>query len=163
MTPSTPNTHRTPTTTPPLPQIWKKCEEDLHIVCHSYRQLVGFSTDLVIYQVLMRSIKTTGGLTKCQGMDETWRANAFWILSCSMHAEFNHTMQEFTGVNCNTMSSTNIAILHARKDTAITWQLITVWSVTSIFTPSSELLIIDLVCVCVCVCRWCFSWLWRNH
>ena len=62
----------------------------------------------------MRNIKTTGGLTKCQGMDEASRANTFWILSCPVHAEYNHTMQEFTSVNCNTMSSTNIAILYAR-------------------------------------------------
>ena len=54
-----------------------------------------------------------------------------------------------------------------KRDIAITWQLITSWYVTSIFTPSSELLIIDLVRVCVCRwrwgCRWCSSWLWRNH
>ena len=29
-------------------------------------------------------------------MDETWRANAFWILSCPVHADYNHTMQEIT-------------------------------------------------------------------
>ena len=67
----------------------------------------------------MRSIKTAGGLTECQGMDETLRANAFWTLTCPVHAEYNHTMHEFIGVNCNTMSSTNSAILHAREETLI--------------------------------------------
>ena len=52
-------------------------------------------------------------------MDETSRANTFWTLSCPVHAEYNHTMQEFTGVNCNTMSRTNIAILYARKETLL--------------------------------------------
>ena len=94
----------------------------------------------------MRSIKTTGGLTKRHGMDETWGANAFWILSCPMNAEYNLTMQEFAGVN-EQHKYCNLAC--QKRDIAITWQLITAWSVSSIFTASRKLLIIDLVCVCV--------------
>ena len=44
---SHPNPHRTPTTIPPFPQIWKSCE-DIQIVCHSDRQLVDLPTDIVI-------------------------------------------------------------------------------------------------------------------
>ena len=79
-------------------------------------------------------------------MDETWGSNAFWILSCPMHAEYNLTMQEFAGVN-EQHKYCNLAC--QKRDIAITWQLITAWSVSSIFTPSRKLLIIDLVCVCV--------------
>ena len=48
---------------------------------------------------------------------------------------------------------------------AITLQLITTRSVTSIFTLSCEQLIFDLACVCRLWCggRWCFSWPWSNH
>ena len=111
-----PPTHIAPPLPPrPFPRYGKLWRRPTYF-CHSDRQLVGLPTDLVIWQVLMRSIKTTGGLPKCQGMDESWRASAFWILSCPMHAEYNHTMQECTGVNCNTMSSTNIASCMPKKE-----------------------------------------------
>ena len=38
-------------------------------LCRSDRYWAGFSTDLVIEQVLMRSIKTTGGLTRGRGIN----------------------------------------------------------------------------------------------
>ena len=52
-----------------------------------------------------------------------------------------------------------------KRNIAITLQLITARSVTSIFTPSSEQLILDLACVCRLWCghRWCVSWPWNNH
>ena len=52
-----------------------------------------------------------------------------------------------------------------KRNIAITLQLITARSVTSIFTPSCEQLILDLACVCRlwCGCKWCFSWPWSNH
>ena len=52
-----------------------------------------------------------------------------------------------------------------KSNIAITLQLITARSVTSIFIPSCEQLILDLACVCRLWCghRWCFSWLWSNH
>ena len=81
-------------------------------------------------------------------MDETRRANAFWILSCPVHAEYTHTMQEFTGANCNTMSSTNIAILHARKETLLSLGSLSQPDLWPRYLPEvSELLIIELVCV----------------
>ena len=52
-----------------------------------------------------------------------------------------------------------------KRSIAITLQLIIVRSVTSIFTPSCEQLILDLACVCRLWCgrRWCFSWPRSNH
>ena len=75
-------------------------------------------------------------------------------------------MQGFTGVTYNTIISTKIAVVHGRKrNIAITLQLITARSVTSIFTPNCEQLILDLACACRLWCghRWCFSWPWNNH
>ena len=47
----------------------------------------------------MRSLKTTGGMTRGRGMSEGQRAQ--WILSMPDCSEINHAMQEFTGVSYN--------------------------------------------------------------
>ena len=60
----------------------------------------GLSVDLIIEQVLMRSMKTSGGLTKGQGMTEQQRVT--WLLAITACAEVNNAMQELTGVNYNT-------------------------------------------------------------
>ena len=58
----------------------------------------GLSSDLVIEQVLMRSMKTNGGLTRGRGMTEQQR-----LISLSMPAcgEVNRAMQELTTVSYN--------------------------------------------------------------
>ena len=60
----------------------------------------GLSSDLIIEQVLMRSMKTSGGLTRGRGMSEQQRI--LWLLSMPACAEVNKSMQEFTGVHFNT-------------------------------------------------------------
>ncbi|CAC5384539.1 unnamed protein product [Mytilus coruscus] len=50
-----------------------------HVVRRTDRFLAGLSKDLVIEQVLMRSVKTTGGLTRGRDMGEAQRAP--WLLS----------------------------------------------------------------------------------
>ena len=46
-------------------------DQGLHVVRRSDRFWAGLSPDLVIEQVLMRSMKTSGGLTRRRGMTET--------------------------------------------------------------------------------------------
>ena len=41
-----------------------------HVIRRSDRYWAGLSSDLVIEQVLIRSLKTTGGLTHGRGMSE---------------------------------------------------------------------------------------------
>ena len=43
----------------------------------------------------MRSIKSTGGLTRGRGIDEYQRAQ--WVLAMPSCAEYNSTMQDLTG------------------------------------------------------------------
>ena len=52
------------------------------IIRLSYRNWVGLAPDLVIEQVLMRSLKSNGGLTRGTGFKETKRAT--WILSMTI-------------------------------------------------------------------------------
>ena len=56
--------------------------------------------DLVIEQVLMRSLKTSGGLTRERGMTE--RQQVIWLLSMPACAEMNRAMLELTGVSYST-------------------------------------------------------------
>ena len=80
-----------------------------HGVHHSDRFWAGLSTDLVIEQCLMRSLKTRGGLTRGCGMTETQRL--MWVLSTPSCAEMNSAMQGFTNVTYTTSEQ--------HKDTAI--------------------------------------------
>ncbi len=66
----------------------------------SNRIWASLSTDLMIEQVLMRSMKTSGELTRGRGMTEQQRLT--WLLSMPVCAEVNRAMQEFTGVKHNT-------------------------------------------------------------
>lgn len=82
------------------PQVYKRFTEDvLQVVRRSNEYWAGLSSDLVIEQVLMQSIKTTGGLTHGRGMSET--QHLVWVLSNPTTSEIN-TAMIFTGVNCET-------------------------------------------------------------
>ena len=60
----------------------------------------GLSADMIIEEVLIRSLKTTGGLTRKSGMTESQRL--VWLLSTPACAQVNCAMQEFTEVSYTT-------------------------------------------------------------
>ena len=70
------------------PDVYRKFEAGFHVVQRSNRLWAGLSTDLVIEQVLMRSLKTSGGLTRGGGMTE--RQQVIWLLFMLACAEINH-------------------------------------------------------------------------
>ena len=76
--------------------IYELFEKGYHTIRRSDRFWAGLSSDLVIVQVLMRSIKTVGGLTQGKRMNDLQRA--IWLLFTSAVAEVNRAMQEFTEV-----------------------------------------------------------------
>ncbi|WAR03769.1 hypothetical protein MAR_010327 [Mya arenaria] len=82
------------------PDVYRKFQEGYHVVRRSDRLWAGLSVDLIIEQVLMRSMKTSGGLTRGRGMTEQQRVT--WLLAMPACAEVNNAMQELTGVNFNT-------------------------------------------------------------
>ena len=61
-----------------------------HTIRRSNRYWAGLSTDLVIEQVLMRSVKSTGGLTRGRGMTENQRA--LWLYSMPICLQINNAM-----------------------------------------------------------------------
>ena len=86
----------------------------------------------------MRTIKTTGGLTRGRGMTETQRL--VWLLSSTACAEVNMAMQEFTSVTYMT-SEQHKYISEARqtKDMKDTQEIITFLSTRSPFHEYSTL------------------------
>ena len=76
-----------------LPELFRRFQEGHHVIRRSNRFWAGQSTYLVVKQCLMRSLKTSGGLTRGSGMSEGQRA--LWTLSTPVTSEYNHVMQEF--------------------------------------------------------------------
>ncbi len=58
------------------PNVHKNFMDGMHVI---RRYWEGLSTDLIIEQVLMRSVKSVGGLARGRGMDDAQRAQ--WIMS----------------------------------------------------------------------------------
>ena len=48
------------------PEVYQHFQNGLHVIRKSDRYWAGLSSDLVIEQVLMRSMKTSGGLSMCR-------------------------------------------------------------------------------------------------
>ena len=75
-------------------------EAGLHVCRLSDNLWAGLSVDLVIERCLMRSVKTTGGLTRGRGMSEIQRL--VWVLSTPACAYVNEARQDFTKVHYTT-------------------------------------------------------------
>ena len=103
------------------PDVYQRFSQGFHVIRRSDRLWAGLSADLIIEQVLMRCLKTNGGLTRGRGMTEHQRL--LWLLSRPACAEVNQAMQELTGVNYNTgeqnKDMTKARQLRDRKDTMI--------------------------------------------
>ena len=67
------------------PEVSRHFDQGIHVVRRSDRLWVGLSPDLVIEQVLMRSMKTSGALTRGRGMTETQRL--VWLMAHPVCAE----------------------------------------------------------------------------
>ena len=72
------------------PEVSRHFDQGFHVVRRSDRLWVGLSHDLVIEQVIMRSMKTSGGLTRGRGMTETQRL--VWLMAHPVCAEVNYAM-----------------------------------------------------------------------
>ena len=69
-------------------------EQEFHAVRRSNRFWAGLWTDLIIEQVMMRSIKSRGGLTRGRGVAETVRLQ--WIYSMHKCAAVHDAMTTVT-------------------------------------------------------------------
>ena len=80
--------------------VQQRFDDGFHAIRRSDHHWTGLSSDLIIEQVMMRSLKSRGGLTRGRGMTEHQRL--VWLLSMPVCAEINQAMQELTEVNYNT-------------------------------------------------------------
>ena len=79
------------------PDVFAFFRSGYHVVRRSDRYWAGLSSDLVIEQTLMRTMKTTGGLTRGRGMAESQRTQ--WLLSMPACSTVNAAMQKLTEVD----------------------------------------------------------------
>ncbi|WAR07373.1 LOW QUALITY PROTEIN: hypothetical protein MAR_017331, partial [Mya arenaria] len=89
-----------PPTTYDHPDVHKQFMMGSHTLRRGERYWAGLSTDLVIEQVLMRSLKSTGGVTRGLGVSEIQMT--VWLMSLPANAEMNNAMQQFTGTTFTT-------------------------------------------------------------
>ena len=82
------------------PEVNQHFLDGLHIARRSDRYWAGLPLDLMIEQVLMRSVKTTGGLTRGRGMSEI--QHLVWLLSRPACSEVNLAMQDLLGITYQT-------------------------------------------------------------
>ena len=82
------------------PDVYRTFLDGLHVVHRSNQCWAGLSSDRVIEQTLMRSLKSTGGLTRGSGMTEDMRN--LWTLSAPVTSEDNIAMQGFTNLTYTT-------------------------------------------------------------
>lgn len=72
------------------PEVSEAFESGQHVISWSDQYWAGLSSDLVIVQVLLRTMKTTGGLTRGRGVSEFQRAQ--WLLSLPACSDVNGAM-----------------------------------------------------------------------
>ena len=82
------------------PDVHDKFSRGFHVIRRSNQYWAGLSSDLVIEQTLMRSLKSSGGLTHGSGMTEEMQA--LWTLSTPITSEYNNAMQEFNDLTYTT-------------------------------------------------------------
>lgn len=78
------------------PDVHEKFSRGFHVIRHSNQYWAGLSSDLVIEQTLMRSLKSSGGLTHGRGFSEEMRA--LWTMSTPITCENNNVLQEFNNL-----------------------------------------------------------------
>ena len=101
------------------PLLYERFEDGNFIVRRSDRYWAGLPCDLIIEQVLLRSLKTTGGLTRGPGMSDVTRA--IWLMSKPVCSEYGYNMEEDIGVLFTTSeqhrTATESIINRDRSDT----------------------------------------------
>ena len=76
------------------PIVYHQFSSGLHSIQRSDAYWAGLSSDLIIEQILMRSIKTSSGMTHGRGIKEIQRLT--WLLAMPARSEISQGMEEFT-------------------------------------------------------------------
>ena len=105
------------------PDVYKSFCEGHHVIRRSDRYWAGLSTDLIIEQVLMRSVKSRDGLTHGRGFSESQRAQ--WLLSMPACSDVNFAMQTLARVTYATSEQhRDVTKGRQKKDVDDTFELL---------------------------------------
>ena len=99
------------------PDVHSQFTQGMHVIRRGDRFWAGLSPDLVIKQVLMRSLKTTGVLAGGRSMTETQRL--VWCLARHACAEVNSAMQQLTSVTYETNEQHKTYHRHGKQGTRL--------------------------------------------
>ncbi|XP_021375007.1 uncharacterized protein LOC110464230 [Mizuhopecten yessoensis] len=120
------------------PEVYRRFREEYHVVRRSDRYWTRLSTDLIIEQVLMRSLKTSGCLTRGSGMSEIQRT--VWLLSMSIGAEVNDAIQYFTNAYLFTCEQhRDASSARQSRDVSDTLEILNYLSQRNPFSPDNTL------------------------
>ena len=109
-----------------------------HVLRRSERYWGGQSTDLIIEQVLMRSIKSQGGLTRGRGFGVEQRTT--WLLGMPQCASVHLAMQDLIGVVHETsIQHQETGETGVERDRSDIWKIIHFLRNRSPFSPDSTL------------------------
>ena len=96
-----------------LPSTFPDLHEKYHVVRRSHRFWNGIRTDFSIEQVLLRSLKTRGGLTRGRGMTENVMLT--WVHTIHACASIHGAMTTLTG-NTHKTSNQHAELGRSRKE-----------------------------------------------
>lgn len=120
------------------PDVYEKFLNGYHVLRRSSKFWAGLSADIVIEQELMRSVKSTGGLTRGRGFTEAQRH--IWVESMGACNEINVAMQQFTGVQyCSSHQHKDIFQSRQARDAKDVDKFLRVLSEISPFTNDASL------------------------
>jgi len=119
------------------PDVYRNFASGLHVATRSDRFWAGLSIDLIIEQVLMRSLTTNRGLTRGRGLTE--QQCLIWLLSMPACAETNHSMQELTGVQFNSgEQNKDMSKARQARDVKDTMTTLSTLAAHNPFSPDSD-------------------------
>ena len=105
------------------PELYDMFMNGFHVILRSDRYWAGISSDMLIEQTLMRSLKTSGGLTQGRGMDEI--QHLIWIMSKPACSEVNDMIQNLTSVSYTTSDQhKETGCSRKERDLKDTWEII---------------------------------------
>ena len=79
------------------PWLYEKFLEGKHAVTRTGNDWTSVPTDMTIEETLMRTVKSSGGLTRGRGFDESVRN--LWVLSLSHCDQLDRAVKDFAGLN----------------------------------------------------------------
>lgn len=110
-----------------------------HTVRRSDRYWAGLWSDLIIEQVLMRALKSRGGLTRGRGVTES--ARLLWVKSMHRCADVHNAMCSLTGLQHQSSEQhVELGISRVKRDNSDLQKLVAWFDIHDPFQPNEPLL-----------------------